>query len=442
MTRNSVSNQVMSSLMLFVMMFYAASSQAMDDLDILVDQGQLVSLTQRAKAVFIADPDVASYQAPSSHSLFVFGKKAGTTTLYVLGNDEKVIYSRRIKVLHDVASLKALIRHQFPESKVEVTSTANRLILTGTVPSPDAADHINRLAEGFLSDSEQETVARELINQLTIDLPTQVNIRVRIAEMDRGTAREFGFDTTTSVQYSMPVKTISWATGNNLTGILKALEEESLVSILAEPNLTSVSGEEARFLAGGQFPVAQPVAANSNSPVTYEYRDFGVALNMTPTILSHNRISLKVNPSVSEFSESAYAESEDFPPPPTLTLRTTSTTVELASGQSFILGGLLHERENTVISQVPFLGDIPVLGALFRSERYTRKETELVIIATAYIVEPSSSNDFHIPQQGMKPASRWKRLLYGQILDKQSAQASGVIEESQPQLIGDYGFMY
>ena len=458
---------LMFGLLLSLTPLHANNINSPEALTLLIKQGQLIKLPQAAKAVFIADPSIASYQAPSSTSLFIFGQAAGTTTLIALDKNEEIIYSRTVQVKHDVDSLSQLIKQQFPLSEVNAVSTANRLILTGSASTPRNADKIVFLAQGYLSSSEADTLNNELINQLSIDLPTQVNIRIRIAEMDRETSRGFGFENTISGSYNINTvgnnKPVSSLNGSNnsfkdnfslkklsdsigdtvmnyqfpdISGTLKAFEKEGLISILAEPNLTSVSGEQAQFLAGGQFPVAQP--RDNNQPVTYEYMDYGVKLNMTPTILSPNLINLKVNTSVSEFSKL----STNLNVPPALTIRSTSTAVELASGQSFILAGLLHERENTVIDEIPFLSDIPILGMLFRSESYIRKETELVIIATAYIVEPSRENDFHIPQHGMEPYDHWQRFLYGRILKPSGNNTSSSINSSQPKMIGDYGFIF
>jgi pilus assembly protein CpaC len=417
--------------------FQNAHAEDLKSLNLLLKQGQLIQLPQAAKAIFIANPEIASYQAPSSQSLFIFGQSAGITTIYALGKDEKVIYARTIQVTHDIDNLSKLIKQQFPASDVNVISTANRLILTGHVSTPEAADKIAFLSQGYLSNTETNSNNQELINQLTINLPTQVNIRVRIAEMDRETAREFGFDTELKVKYAVPLKTIN-PFSNSLSAQLKALEAESLVSILAEPNLTAVSGEQAQFLAGGQFPI---FITGNNGEITIEYRDYGVALDITPTILSPERISLQVAPSVSELSDKAVVQINGFTLPG-LTTRSASTTVELASGQSFILGGLIHERENTVISEIPFLADIPILGALFRSEKYNRKETELVIIATAYIVEPSRENNLHIPQHGMEPYSHWQRYLYGRILKPNAIKSNESLNGGQPKIVGDYGFIF
>ncbi|MEH6447847.1 MAG: type II and III secretion system protein family protein [Oleispira sp.] len=427
------------TLAVVLLQSHSVHADKLKDMTLLLKQGQLIQLPQTAKAIFIANPEIASYQAPSSQSLFLFGQSAGITTLYVLGKDEKVIYARKIQVKHDIESLSQLITQQFPDSNVNVISTANRLILMGSVSTPQAADQIRYLSQGYLSSTDSVENSQELINQLSIDLPTQVNIRVRIAEMDRGTTREFGLDTTLDLGYAVPLKTLA-PLNNSLSAKLKALEQESLVSILAEPNLTTVSGESAQFLSGGEIPISVPVAPGQ--PVSFEYRQYGVALDIVPTVLSSNRISLKVKPSVSEVSYRPNTSNNGAGDTPVFSTRMASTTVELASGQSFILGGLLHERENTIISEIPLLSDIPILGALFRSEKYERKETELVIIATAYIVEPSRKNDLHIPQQGMEPYDHWQRFLYGRILKPTSLHSSSDISSSQPKMFGDYGFIF
>lgn len=457
------------TLAVVLLQSHSVHAEKLKDMTLLLKQGQLIQLPQAAKAIFIANPEIASYQAPSSQSLFLFGQSAGITTLYVLGKDEKVIYARKIQVKHDIESLSQLITQQFPDSNVNVISTANRLILTGSVSTPQAADQVKYLSQGYLSSKDESENNKELINQLNINLPTQVNIRIRIAEMDRQTSRGLGFEASITGEYNLrggssttlgghlgnsggsnsggndiSLKNISDSIGDivisnpisNISGKLKAFEQEGLISILAEPNLTSVSGEQAQFHAGGKFPVPQPGLINQ--PITYQYMNYGVQLNMTPTILSANRISLKVNPSVSEFVNT----SADSNVPPTLTERSTSTTVELASGQSFVLGGLLHERENTVINGIPFLSDIPIIGMLFRSESYIRKETELVIIATAYIVEPSRNNNLHIPQHGMEPYDHWQRFLYGRILKPNTISSNASINSSQPKIVGDYGFIF
>lgn len=428
----------------------APSETTPKETTLLINQGQLITLKEDAQAVFIADSDIASYQAPSSRSLFIFGRRPGVTSMYVLGKNERVIFHKNIRVQHDVASINQLLKQQFPDSLVGVTSTTSRLIVSGQVDTPKKADQIIQLIQGFLAASDETEADKELVNQLVIDMPNQVNIRVRVAEMERNTARRFGFDGLVNSaatglsfdfdvgQLGLPLKALD-ITAGQISGTLEALEEEGLISILAEPNLTSLSGESASFLAGGQFPVVSVVGDNNQPSV--EYQNFGVELNVTPTVLSPQRISLKVNPIVSEINESPNIQ-PGIINPIILSERSANTTVELASGQSFILGGLLYEKENTKTSKIPLLGDIPVLGALFRSERYQRQETELVIIATAYIVEPNRESDLAIPQDGVTMNSHWRRFLTGKILQSKPAAPKTILENGKPQVMGDYGLVF
>lgn len=422
---------------------------APSEISVLIKQGKMIRLKEDARAIFIADPKVANYQAPSSRSLFVFGKSPGVTSLYVLGEDEEILYHRTIRVQHDINTINTLLKQQFPDVDVNVVSTTSRLIVSGQVDTPQKADQVIQLVRGFLAAATETEASQELVNQLVVDMPNQVNIRVRVAEMERTTARRFGFDGLVSSgntglgfnldmgQLGLPLKALD-ITGNQITGTLQALEEEGLISILAEPNLTSLSGEEASFLAGGQFPV---VSILENGQSNVEYKNFGVELNITPTVLSPNRISLKVNPIVSEINESPNVQ-PGIVNPVVLSERSANTTVELASGQSFILGGLLYEKENTETSKIPLLGDIPMLGALFRSERYQRQETELVIIATAYVVEPSREQNLSIPQDGVEPNSHLRRFLTGKILQPKNSAPQTILDNGKPHIIGDYGLVF
>jgi pilus assembly protein CpaC len=212
----------------------------------------------------------------------------------------------------------------------------------------------------------------------------------------------------------------------DMNAVIDALEEQGLVSVLVEPNLTARSGETASFLSGGEFPI--PVNQNLNN-VVVEFKRFGVALDFTPTVLSGGRISLKVRPEVSELNEAASVEIRDIRVPG-LSVRRAETTVDLASGQSFAIAGLLRANASNNVRSVPLLGDIPVLGALFRSTRFQRQETELVIIVTPYLVEPAGSPaDFALPNGAVTPASDVGRLLSGRMVKKNASDPTGFILE-------------
>ena len=210
-----------------------------------------------------------------------------------------------------------------------------------------------------------------------------------------------------------------------------------MVNVLAEPNLTALSGESASFLAGGN--IAIPTVADNGTNITFE--EFGVKLDVTPTVLSADRISLKIRPEVSTLTDTASVLINGTRIPGKR-IRSAETTIELASGQSFALAGLLQSDENTNISQMPFLGDVPILGTLFRSTQFERNETELVIIATVYTVEPSSSRQYQLPQDGFQPYSDLERMLKGRIIKPGQATPGALLAPDTPRLLGENGFYY
>jgi pilus assembly protein CpaC len=210
----------------------------------------------------------------------------------------------------------------------------------------------------------------------------------------------------------------------DMNAVIDALEEEGLVSVLVEPNLTARSGETASFLSGGEFPI--PVNQMQNA-IVIEFKRFGVSLDFTPTVIDGGRIALKVRPEVSELNETASVEIRDIRVPG-LSVRRAETTVELASGQSFAIAGLLRANASNTARQVPFLGDIPVLGALFRSTRFQRQETELVIIVTPYLVEPvSDPTTLATPTQAVSPAIGLGPLLSGRLANRKPSDPAAFI---------------
>ncbi|MGO1118279.1 type II and III secretion system protein family protein [Rhodovibrionaceae bacterium A322] len=428
--------------------------------------GELISLPRPAASIFVADPDVADFQAPSSRSIFVIGKHPGVTTLYALDSEDKVILRRRVLVSHDTESLTRMVRRQLPNSNVAFSSTPSGLVASGGVRNSTQAQQVMALASSFLAPEEK------VINRLAVTAPTQVNIRIRVAEISRAVSRQLGFNWNAALNignWSLGLASgraitdvggglitlpnasgITSSTGSigagfesnsaSVNAILDALAEEGLVSVLAEPNLTAVSGENASFFAGGEFPV--PVAATQDR-ITIEFKKFGVLLDLVPTVLSPGRISLKVRPEVSNLSESSGVVLESVAVPG-LEVRRAETTIELGSGQSFALAGLLQDTSNSAISKFPGLGDLSVLGPLFRSTSFQRNETELVIIATAYVVEPGNPSDYGTPLDGFRPATDLERILEGRLTAQTVPPGQDVDETvtSKPRLIGPAGFYY
>ncbi|MCG7585610.1 type II and III secretion system protein family protein [Photobacterium sp. OFAV2-7] len=469
-------NKILGGFILLCMSF---SLQA-KVLDVVLDKARLVNLPHNAKSIFISSNEVADYQALTNTKIMVFGKKAGATSLYVLDANENVIYSATVKVSHNVVELNELVAKEFPDALVNAESTAGKLFLKGQVPTPTMAEKIVRLAEGYVSPqqmtaapaegeanqpgnaassaSSEQPVAQEkdeLINQLVVTMPTQVNLRIRIAEVSRkvsnklgikwgsqGTGLGAGTFAFLDNYGGVPGGTnpASWA---DLSVIVDALATNGMMSVLAEPNLTALSGERASFLVGGEVPL--PLVYSDNA--TVEYKPFGVRLDFKPTVLSANRISLQVEPEVSTVSTETNVQiggpqgSSSFP---TFVTRRASTTIELASGQSFALGGLLQSKEIEQLQKTPFIGDIPILGSLFRSNEFQREETELIIIATAYLVQPTRADTLPLPTDGLIPLSDVERLLGVKKPKTHSETDSDTIrsDNRQPRLLGDNGFYY
>ncbi len=415
-----------------------------EPLDLMVGQVRTLTLPGSASSAVVADPRVADVQVPSPSRLLLFAKAPGRSTVQALGTGGRILASYEVAVLPDVARLREDLA-AVPGATVSLAGSA--IVLDGDVGTPLAAAQAHALALAAAGGKPEG-----VINRLRVTASSQVNLRVRVAEVSRTLAREIGFNFDifgTVGGFNLGLATgrdIVSATGDlirapgsgssfgltrrtdslDMNAVIDALEEEGLVSILVEPNLTARSGETASFLSGGEFPI--PVNQNLNN-VVVEFKRFGVALDFTPTVLEGGRISLKVRPEVSELNDAASVEIRDIRVPG-LSVRRAETTVDLASGQSFAIAGLLRANASNNVRSVPLLGDIPVLGALFRSTRFQRQETELVIIVTPYLVEPAASPaDLAIPNGAVVPAADVGRLLGGRLVKRNAADPTGFILE-------------
>lgn len=403
-------------------------------------KGALLRLDRTPSTVFIADPKIADLQVKSPRLLYLLGKKPGETTLFAVDGSDRVVLNRRVRVQHNVSQLSESIQQMIPDSQIKVQAINGMVVLGGYAASAADAENARQLAKSLVKSDNN------LVNQIQITEPNQVNLRVRIAEVSRSVMKQFGinwdsafragelflglsvgspalvpddegiitlFDPAGRVFQNRNNGTNSLSGGfanNNVdvNGVVDALEDEGLVTILAEPNLTALSGEPATFLAGGEFPVLVP----DDGSVTVEFKQFGVSLAFTPTLVSRNRISLKVNPEVSQLSTAGQASFEGFTVP-ALTTRRAETTVELGSGQSFAIAGLIQNNITESLAKYPGLSDIPILGALFNSNSFQRSETELVIIVTPYIVQPIAPGRVASPTDGLIAPNDVDRVLHG-----------------------------
>jgi pilus assembly protein CpaC len=393
-----------------------------------LDQGTLLRLDTSPKSIVIANPDIADVSIRSPRLMYIFGKKTGETTLYATDAQEHVLFNITVRVIHDLGRLKQALAQLIPGGQIAVDSVDGGIILQGTVATGAEAEDARRIASKFLGKGE------DVINRLAVTAPNQVNLRVRIAEVDRTVVRQLGIDWNAAgnigsiavgvVTAGFPSAAANFLGANQGAGVynnhlttsnwdvnsfIDALATEGLVTLLAEPNLTALSGETASFLAGGQFPVPVPQASNGGSVVTIEFKNFGVGLSFTPTLLAGSRISMRVQPEVSQldFSNKVIIDNQVVPG---LTVRRANTTIELASGQSFAIAGLIQNNGQVNNTSLPGLGDIPIIGELFKSNKFQRSETELVIIVTPYLVSPVNgklpvpTDAVTAPQAGIAPA--------------------------------------
>lgn len=410
-------------------------------IDVEINKGTPVHLSAPAASVAIADPAIADVQVISPRLLMVAGRGVGETSIIAVDSKDNVILQGTVNVSHNLSRLNRALKDMLPDAKVNVTSADNAIVLKGKVDSPVMSEKLQRLASGFLSNDKQQ-----VINMMDTSAGDQVMLKVRVVELKRSELKRFGINWESLLNTGNFVfglgqgrdfigNTLDAAgavnsfdrsvSGDNsllagyrdnkmsINAMIDALESDGLVSVLAEPNLTTRSGQQASFLAGGEIPI--PVQGQNNS-ISIEYRQFGVSLQFTPIVLSKDKISLTVLPEVSALSEENRVTTTTGVSVPSITTRRASTTVDLGSGQTFAVAGLLRADQSNNISKFPFLGDVPVLGTLFRSSQFRNDQTELVILITPYIVKPvNDPKALATPLDGMKPASDYERILLGRL---------------------------
>lgn len=401
-----------------------------EDLVLSIGRGQLVNVAGSMADVFVANDAIADVQIKSQRQLYVFGKAGGVTTIYASNARGDIIWSANIRVGSNIDSIDQMLGLAMPDAKIAVTTMGvNTVLLTGTIASPEDAVEAQRLVEAFVGQGTN------VISRLKTATPLQVNLRVRIAEVNRNFSRTIGvnlqavdqsvgtgfrFGITTGQQLpSQPGLVTGTGTGSTIAAFGKFLgldiasaldlaEQDGLVTTLAEPNLTALSGETASFLAGGEFPLV--TSSINGSSVTY--KPFGVSLSYTPVVLANGRISLRVAPEVSEIASVSIVGGVQTA---AINKRSAETTVELGSGQSFMIAGLIQNNAANAIDKTPGIGDVPILGNLFRSSSFRRNESELVIVVTPYLVKPVEERDVRLPTDGFRVPTEAQRLLGNQL---------------------------
>ncbi len=400
-----------------------------------VNRAVVLESAQPFAEVSVAQPAIADVAALSNQTLYILGKSPGVTTLTILGEGGRLITNVEIRVGPDLSEFKARLRALLPGEPIEVRTAGNGLVLSGTVSGKAKIDRAMTLARQYAGDN--------VANMMSVGGTQQVLLKVRVAEMTRSAAKELGVNFGIAIQGS-DVSGVGGSGGDttgtntgpggvastattiadpfgflNIIGIagdvtldlsLDALEQKGFARLLAEPNLVALSGHEARFLAGGEFPV--PVVGDEGD-VTITFKPIGVSLNFAPIVLDDDLINLTISTEVSSIDPTVVANIAAGVTVNGFNVRRAETVVELRDGQSFAIAGLLQDDFNDTISQVPWLGDVPVLGTLFRSVDYNRGQTELVIIVTAHLVTPVSDTDLELPIDRVRIPNEAELFLFG-----------------------------
>ena len=405
--------------------------QATESFTLAVGKSRLVELPSAYSDVMIGDPKIADIAPINNHSVYVVGKGMGTTALTVYGVGKKVIYSADVVVSADLEGLKARLHAVLPnENNVAVSAANQSIVLSGTVSSPAGLQQVSSLADTY--------DPGKIVNMLSVQGTQQVMLSVRFVEMERTAAKNLRLNTQVAGGVGSNPQ-VAVTTGDTLLGnvtnlmnsfgtaaltfgidhgdlefLFDALETKGLIKTLAEPTLTTMSGDTANFLAGGEFPIPvnQFSSGGSTLPtITIVYKEFGISLAFTPTLLQDGLINMVINPEVSSIDPTTSVQLGTISVPG-IKVRRAHTTVELRDGESFTIAGLLSDNYQNTIRQYPFIGDIPILGALFRSPGYQSDQTELVLVVTPHLVTPRRTL-VATPADHFVPPSDLELFLFG-----------------------------
>ncbi|MGR3291091.1 MAG: type II and III secretion system protein family protein [Paracoccaceae bacterium] len=428
-------------------------------LNVAVNRAVVVESDEPFAEVSIANPGIADISTLSDRTLYVLGKSPGRTTLTLLGPDARLITNVEVHVTLDIAEFKERLRQILPNEHIEVRTANDGIVLSGTVSSIARLDRALDLANRYAPD--------RVSNLMMVGGTQQVMLKVRFAEMSRSVAKSLqggliaNFTSSTlnaaagggsggltalappTAGHSLSTESVggigaTFTVGSVELGILlEALESKGLVRTLAEPNLTALSGQSAQFLAGGEYPI--PVV-DDEGRVFIEYKRFGVELNFTPRVVDGDVINIELTAAVSGIDTTNTFQGNGFSIN-AFKRRETSTTVELRDGESFAIAGLLQDDFRDLAGQVPWLGDIPILGALFRSSEYQREQSELVIIITPHLVTPTRGEALALPTDRIRPPTEAELFLFGKTASTNRPTSGAAGEVAKQDFSGSYGYV-
>ena len=390
-----------------------------------IADGEATALTTKEdiSSVFIADPAVADYQVIGKNKVVVFGKSIGSTSILVFDGDGETLLSRTIVVNESLLAIKQQIALRYPELDISIYNLGKQVILSGMVSSEEQKQDIETLVGELLgksgtdnsvslssSDSSNSSESSNsssnsnssstlkmgktyqgVVNNLEVAVTKQVNVKLTIAEVTQSFSEQLGLQVYSDGQsngiFVNPLKSFS---ASDIVSVINAIADNSVGQILAEPNMSVISGGNANFLVGGELPVVTVIDGSTS----IAYKEYGIKLSLAANVLRDDKIQLAIQPEVSSLDDTYSNSTYDVP---ALKTRKAQTTIELGDGQSFVLGGLLNNEETESLSKIPYIGDIPILGALFRYTDTSRRKTELVIVATVSLVKPIESKDVKLP---------------------------------------------
>lgn len=427
-----------------------------------LNKSMVIDLPGDAHDILVANPDVADAITRTSRRIYIFGKMVGSTNLFIFDASGAQLLNIDLQIERDVQSLEANLKKYIPGSDVKVEVVSDNIVLTGTVPTPQASAKVVQLARAFITGGEATTnqfrqdatssgsgsvfvfggetrQESQIVNLLRIDGEDQVHLKVTIAEIQRTIVKQLGIDLS-NIGLSVGEIALSGSTGNpfglgylqsgnnlraaynngseSITGILNALDQAGVMRTLAEPSLTAISGESASFAVGGEYRVTDGSSVDADTgqlTITTRTVEYGVSLAFTPVVLGPGRISLRIRTEVSEPTTEGATVSAGPVSAPGVRRRQAETTVELPSGGSMVLAGLLKDDVRQTVSGFPGLSKVPVLGTLFRSREFQRYETELVVIATPYLVRPVARQKLARPDDNFQPTADGAANFLGRI---------------------------
>lgn len=397
-----------------------------------IGMADIVDVDGAVSDIMVADPGVVDVMVLQSNRLYMVGSQIGTTNVIAVDAEGNIVRRMNVRVKIDDGAIADMVRDLFPDEDVKITTMGQQVVLTGHVSTPDVSNRLANVVSRFVAQARGTPnagggVDSNILNMLTVAGEQQVMLRVKIVEASRDVLRELGISTNATEtepggMFRNIFGNIAGTIGNGLTAepmgtgsiiynkaggsigpinvAIRALEQDGLLNTLAEPNLTAISGQEAGFLAGGEFPV--PTGRDQDGNIVIDYRPFGVTLNFRPAVMSNDRISLQLRTEVSAISNQNSINVNQVSIPG-FTVRRAQTTVEMASGGSLMIAGLLRSDATKTMTDLPGIKNVPILGKLISSESFQREESELVVIVTPYLVSPygdkAQANEVMAPER-------------------------------------------